>query len=182
MHFAYYKLVVSTNPATQRYYTAYTTLLLCLQLYIFLALAYHFHAMISGGPHDGFDASLVFHGFLTQLTTVSNIIRLSGHAQAENWSGYMAGEFRVGRFDGVIAVLWMLPYVLLPFAIFGDFEYAGIAYLIPLPMIFGYALARWLHRKTEAAYRAGGGYDKLDDVDAEEGVRRPDTELPVYEA
>ncbi|KAF3921310.1 hypothetical protein ABW21_db0208420 [Orbilia brochopaga] len=185
MHFAYYKLVVSTNPHTQRYYTLYTTLLIFLQLYILLALLYHLRATIAS--NDGLDASFIFHMFLGWLTSVMNVGRLFGHVDARGWDSYVRTGFRVGRFDGVVAAAWALPYLLLPFAIFGDYRYVGLAYLIPLPMIFGYALARWLHIKIDAAYRAGGGYTTLDDQDAdiqaEEGSIRPaDTELPEYEA
>ncbi|KAJ6258497.1 hypothetical protein Dda_6539 [Drechslerella dactyloides] len=218
MHFAYYKLVTSTNPLTQRYYTLYTSAILLLQLYLLLAITYHLRLTLPSPSHshsshdddgdeNGLDASFFFHVFLGWATSVMNVGRLIGHAGAESWDSYIRREFRVGRFDGVVAVAWCvpyhyhyhhyyhlpstiyyllyrtLPYVMVPFAVFGDYAYVGLTYLIPLPMILGYALARWLHYKTVEAYRAGGGYDKLDDAEADVGVDdMGEAPPPEYEA
>jgi len=75
------------------------------------------------------------------------------------------------------AAIWFFPYVMLPFALFGDYHYFGPTYLIPLPPIFGFTAARFLRNKMLAAYYDDGyakvASDEADDVD--------DVELPLYE-
>ncbi|KAK6333852.1 hypothetical protein TWF730_004034 [Orbilia blumenaviensis] len=188
MHFAIHKLPPSSHPSHRRvqtYYISYTFLLCTLQLYILFAIIYH--GRLLDMP---FDPTFVFHIFLTWITTVANIGRFVEHVRMKDFAEYMAcvreGK-AVGGFNGVFAGIWFLPYIMLPFAIFGDFRYQGLTWLIPLPMISGFILSRWLHRRLDATYHTGE-YAKLasdeEDVLINRGVYREHEEgdgLPAYE-
>ena len=78
----------------------------------------------------------------------------------------------------------LLPYIMIPFAIFGDFRYIGMTWAIPIPLVYvppfsffsskkisgfvnvgiinrlGYATTRWLYRRLDATYHTGE-YAKL---------------------
>ncbi|KAF3922973.1 hypothetical protein ABW20_dc0102516 [Dactylellina cionopaga] len=132
MHFAIYKLSTSPNPLVQRYYILYTLLLISLQVYLITAIIYHGRLLVD------FDWLFVFHIFSTWITSIASIGRFVEHVTTESFDVYMKAVKEgktVGRFDVVFAVIWSVSYVMVPFAIFGDFHYLPLTYLIPLPMM-----------------------------------------------
>ncbi|KAK6533928.1 hypothetical protein TWF281_005271 [Arthrobotrys megalospora] len=178
MHFAIHKLPPSSHPSHRlilTYYLSYISLLSFLQLYLLLAIIYHGRLL---GMF--FDPTFVFHIFLTWITTIGNIGRFIEHVKIKDFAEYMKyarDKKAMGRFDGVFAGVWLLPYIMLPFAIFGDFRYQGLTWGIPIPIILGYTLARWLYRRINATYHTGE-YAKL--ATDEEDVLDTDG-LPAYE-
>ncbi|KAF3195028.1 hypothetical protein TWF106_005898 [Orbilia oligospora] len=129
---------------------------------------------------EPFDPTFVFHVFLAWVTTVGAIGRFYEHVSIKDFEEYMKcmrEETLVGRFDGVFSCIWLLPYTMVPFALFGDFRYKGGSWAIPIPMVVGYATSRWLYRRINATYHTGE-YAKL--ATDEEDVLDNDG-LPAYE-
>ncbi|EPS41673.1 hypothetical protein H072_4447 [Dactylellina haptotyla CBS 200.50] len=176
MHFAIHKLSPSPNPRVQRYYTLYIITLILIQFHIIFSLIYHGRLLSAY-----FDPVFPFHMFLTWITSFGSIVRFVEHVQHKDFVGYIQAAAKgktVGRFDVVFAVLWALSYVMLPFALFGDFKYLGVTYLIPLPVILGFSLARWLYARMLAEWENGGYIKVSADENAAGGN---DDELPLYE-
>ncbi|KAK6509851.1 hypothetical protein TWF481_004580 [Arthrobotrys musiformis] len=161
MHFALHKLPPQSHPShrlVRIYYLSYASLLVSLQVYLLLAITYH--GRLLGMP---FDPTFVFHIFLTWVTTVGNVGRFIEHVRVKDFEEYMKfmrTGMLMGRFDGVFAGIWLLPYIMIPFAIFGDFRYIGMTWAIPIPLVLGYATTRWLYRRLDATYHTGE-YAKL---------------------
>ncbi|KAF3092482.1 hypothetical protein TWF569_011322 [Orbilia oligospora] len=178
MHFALHKLPPTSHPShrlLRNYYLSYTSLICFLQIYLIFAIVYH--GRLLGMP---FDPTFVFHIFLTWVTTVGSIGRFIEHVRIkdfEEYMKYMREETLVGRFDGVFSGIWLLPYTMIPFALFGDFRYTGLTWGIPIPMVLGYATSRWLYRRINDTYHTGE-YAKL--ATDEEDVLDNDG-LPAYE-
>ncbi|KAK6356691.1 hypothetical protein TWF718_001033 [Orbilia javanica] len=178
MHFAIHKLPPTSHPSRRllrTYYLSYISLLCSLKIYLLLAIIYHGRRL--GMP---FDPTFVFHIFLTWVTTVTNIGRFIEHVRVKDFEEYMKlmrEGTAVGRFDGVIAGIWLLPYLMIPFALFGDFKYNGLTWGIPIPLVLGYTTSRWLYRRINATYHTGE-YAKL--ATDEEDVLDNDG-LPAYE-
>ncbi|KAK6531669.1 hypothetical protein TWF694_002845 [Orbilia ellipsospora] len=178
MHFAFYKLSNSPNPRVQYLYTCYTLLLILIQLYVLFAVVNHI--LLLSNSQMGFDPLLVFHSFPSWVTSVAMLMRFIEHVQMKNfedWIGAVSRGETVGRFDGVFAALWAVPYVMVPFAIFGAYTYLGAMYLVPLPLIFGFTLSRWLYRRMGKEYQ-NGEYAK---VSTREDIDESNDGLPLYE-
>ncbi|KAF3913446.1 hypothetical protein AA313_de0200710 [Arthrobotrys entomopaga] len=177
MHFAFYKLSTSPNPRVQYCYTSYTVLLILIQVYVFIEFVYHIRLVTR---MFDFDPLFIFHFVLSWVTSVSTLMRFIEHVKAKDFEEFIKLVVEgntVGRFDGVLAAAWAVPYVMVLFAIFGDYNYSGVTYLIPVPFILGFTLSRWLYNRMIKEYQTGE-YAKISTGEDLDEYREG---LPVYE-
>ncbi|KAF3939001.1 hypothetical protein ABW19_dt0205021 [Dactylella cylindrospora] len=153
-------------------YRIYTSTHIFLQFYLVTALIYH------GRQMDDFDALLPIHVIGAQMSTFANVVRFVEQFKEgfDGWAKRAGEKGGVGSLDGVMAGIWAFPYVMLPFALFGDYRYVGVAYLIPVPMILGYTVTRFAYVRMGNACREGA-YIKVHDEEA--GMS--EDALPPYE-